>query len=330
MCDSFQTNFRKCSQHSLSIVSYLIAAFLVTVSCLGQDKPERSLIYPPAPEPQTLGPGDQIQVKALHAPELGERPVRVDSEGFIMLTGLGRIRAGTRTTEQLANDVRERLSKVIRDPEVSIDIVELHSQPVSVLGAVKTPGVYQIVGKKRLTEVLALAGGLDPEAGGRIQITRSLGDGEPGQAEKFTVVEIRVDELMGGRWEKNLVMHSEDVITVPRAKLVYVIGQVRKSGGFVLRERQDMSVLQALSLAEGLLPTAGAANAKILRQDEPLGPRKEISVNIKSVLAGKSPDQPLLPDDVLFIPNSVAKAVALRSLEAVIQMGTGLVVWRQF
>ncbi len=311
----------------------LFTALLISAccgQCYGQDKQVRTLIYPPAVEAQTLGPGDQIQVKALHAPELGDKPVRVDSEGFIMLTGLGRIKAGARTTEQLAIDLRERLSKVIRDPEVAIDIVELHSQPVSVLGAVKTPGVYQIVGKKRLTEVLALAGGLDAEAGDRIEITRALIGDEPGQPERFSVVEVSVGELMGGRWEKNLVMHSEDVVTVPRAKLVYVIGQVRKSGGFVLRERQDMSVLQALALAEGLLPTAGSANAKILRQEEPLGPRKEIAVNIKSVLAGKAADQPLLPNDVLFIPNSIAKSVALRSLEMAIQMGTGLVVWRQF
>lgn len=309
--------------------NYLIIVFLAS-ACVGQDKAPRALIYPPVAEAQTLGPGDQIQVRALHAPELGDRPVRVDSEGYIMLTGVGRIRAGARTTEQLANDIRDRLSKVIRDPEVAVDIVELHSQPVSVLGAVKTPGVYQIVGRKRLLEVLALAGGLDPEAGDRINITSTLGGEGQDQPEKFSVVEIGVEALMGGRPERNLVIHSEDVITVPRAKLVYVIGQVHKAGGFVLRERQNMSVLQALSLAEGLLPTAATTNAKILRQEEPLSERKGIPVNLKDILAGKAADQPLLPDDVLFIPNSALKSVALRSLEAAIQMGTGLVIWRQF
>jgi polysaccharide biosynthesis/export protein len=172
----------------------------------------------------------------LHVEELGSRPVRVDSDGFIMLPGLGALKVGGLTTQQVANQVRELLSKTVRDPQVAVDVVELHSQPVSVLGAVKTPGVYQIVGQKRLLEVVALAGGLDQEAGDDIKISRAQ-PGEVGEPQKFTVTDVHVTDLMEGRRpESNIVIHAADLITIPRAKLVYVIGQVHKPGGFVLRE----------------------------------------------------------------------------------------------
>ncbi len=294
----------------------------------GQTKSQPALISAPAFEPQTLGPGDQVQVSALHVEELGQRPVRVDSDGFIMLPGLGSIKVGGLTAEQVANVVRQLLSKTVRDPQVAVDIVELHSQPVSVLGAVKTPGVYQIVGQKRLLEVVALAGGLDQEAGDIIKVSRR----QPSEPDHpFNVVEAHVTDLMEGRRpELNFVIHAEDVITVPRAKLVYVIGQVRKPGGFVLREQHDMSVLKALSLAEGLLPTAAVSNARILREVEPHSQRQEINVDLKSVIAGKAPDRALLPDDVLLVPTSAAKTVALRVLEVGLQMATGIVIWRQY
>jgi polysaccharide export outer membrane protein len=299
-------------------------------ACVGQAKSERSLILPSAVEPQTLGQGDQIQISALHAEELGTRPIRVDSSGFIMLPGLGSIKVGGLTTDQVAAEVRQLLSKTIRDPEVAVDIVELRSRPVSVLGAVKTPGVYQMTGQKRLLEVIALAGGFDQDAGDVVKISRAR-PGKPGEAQKFDVIDVHVTDLMEGRRpETNVVIHSDDVVTVPRAKLVYVIGQVRKPGGFVLREQNDMSVLKALSLAEGMLPTAASSNARVLREIEPHGKRQEIAIDVKGILAGKAPDQPLLPEDVLLVPTSAAKTVGVRLLEMGAQMATGLVIWRSY
>lgn len=305
-------------------------AMLLISSCFAQEKTARGLILPPLHEAQTLGPGDQIQLSVLHAEELSNKPIRIDSDGFIMLPGLGTVKAGGRTTRQVADEVRRLLSTTIRDPQVAVDIVELHSRPVSVLGAVKTPGVYQIVGQKRLLEVIALAGGLDQEAGDLIKISRPAA-GAVGTAQKFSVLEVHVTDLMEGRRpESNLIVHADDVVTVPRAKLVYVIGQVHKPGGFVLREQQDMSVLKALAMAEGVLPTAAVSNARILREVEPHGQRQEITVNLKGIMAGKVPDSALLPEDVLLVPTSAAKTVGERILEMGAQMATGIVIWRQY
>lgn len=284
-----------------------------------------------------LGPGDMIAVRAQHAAELSEKPVRVDNAGEIHLPVAGSLAAAGLTTGQLAAKIRARLESLIRDPEVTIEVVEFKSHPISVLGAVKTPGVFQLQGEKRLLEVLSVAGGIDQDAGSSIRISRKKSAGTiplPFSRVKdsgdYTVGEVFLQDLIQARHpEFNILVAPDDVITVPRAKLVYVIGEVRKAGGFVLRERESMSVLQALSLAEGLTQVAGAKDARILRASEDSARKTEIAVNIRSILAGKAPDTPLLPDDVLFIPNSAARNATLRGIETAIQLGTGVVIWRR-
>ena len=119
------------------------------------------------------------------------------------------------------------------------------------------------------------------------------------------------------------------MISVPRADLIYAVGAVRKSGGFVLGEHESISALQALALAEGLDRMAAAQNARILRATENSPNRTEIPVDIKKILAGVSADIPLKADDILFIPASGVKNVAIRTFEAAIQIGTGVAIYRR-
>jgi polysaccharide biosynthesis/export protein len=184
-------------------------------------------------------------------------------------------------------------------------------------------------------EVLSMAGGIDADAGANIRINRYLNSkSEPPDpafhdSGDFQAAEISVERLLEARRpEYNVVVQPQDVIVVQRARLVYVIGEVRRSGGFVLREREAMSVLQALSLAEGLTITASAGHARILRPGED-GARAEIAVDVKGILAGKGGDVSMLPNDVLFIPKSTGRSASLRAVEAAISMGTGLVIWRR-
>ena len=128
--------------------------------------------------------------------------------------------------------------------------------------------------------------------------------------------------------EENIQIFPHDVISVPKAEMVYVIGEVHRSGGFVLGEHQSMSVLQALSLAEGLNTGADARHAKILRLQADADQRVEMPVDIKDALNGKKPDVPLQGEDILFIPGSTGKKAAMRALETAIQTGTGVAIWR--
>lgn len=285
-----------------------------------------------------LGPDDQISIRALDAPEITDKPLRIGAGGQINLPMVGRLRAAGLTVEELERQLSERLRVYVRDPQVAVSVTEFRSQPVSVIGAVNQPGIHQLEGTKRLIEVLSLAGGLRNDAGNTINITRRkewgdipLPNVKPDASGEFTVAEVGVKSIMDAENPKaNIAIRPNDVITVPKADLIYVIGSVRRSGGFVLGERETISVLQALSLAEGLERTAAPRNAKILRlSGNENKDRTEIAVDVKKILEGKSGDVWMQANDVLFIPGSAAKTATLRGIEAAIQVGTGVAIWRR-
>jgi polysaccharide export outer membrane protein len=283
-----------------------------------------------------IGLDDQIAIRALHAPEISDKTMRIPPDGYITLALIGRVHAAGLTVHALETEIKSRLSAYIQEPEVSVNVLEFKSQPVSVLGAVKTPGIRQLEGPQSIMDLLSAAGGLEPDAGYTVTLMRRrewgpipLPQARADASAQFSVADVNLPDLMEGKApENNILIRPHDVITVPRAKLVYVIGEVHKSGGFVVREQETISVLQVLSLAEGLQRTAAPDRAKVLRREVPGADKKEIAVNVKRILEGKDADMALKPDDILFIPNSASKSVAIRSIEAAIQMGTGIVIWR--
>jgi polysaccharide export outer membrane protein len=286
----------------------------------------------------TLGPEDKLTVKVLDLEEISDQDIyRVDMRGNLNLPVAGRVYVYGMTVEQAEAEIEKRLSSVLRDPEVTISVTGFRPQPVSVLGAVRNPGVVQIIGRKTLFEVLSLAGGLNVDAGNIIKVTRakrygplplaSVVDDTTGE---YRVAELSVRDVMTAKSpEENIIILPHDVISVPKADLVYVIGAVHKVGGFVLSEREKISALQALSLAEGLDRAAAASNAKILRPVGNSDNRVEIPVDLKRILAGKGDDVPLLANDILFVPTSASKNAVYRGLEAAISIGTGIAIYRR-
>jgi polysaccharide export outer membrane protein len=180
-----------------------------------------------------------------------------------------------------------------------------------------------------------MAGGLNPDAGNTIKVTRAkkygplpLANAVDDSTGEYRVAQLSVRSVMQAQNpEENIQVLPHDVISVPKADLVYVIGCVKKPGGFVLNEREKISVLQALSLAEGLAPGAAGAGARILRPVGASDNRVEIPVDLKKVLAGKGSDVPLLANDILLVPTSVAKNAALRTMEAAISIATSLAIY---
>ncbi len=284
-----------------------------------------------------LGPEDQITIRALDADEISDKPLRIDMNGYIRLPMVGRLRASGLTLEQLEAEIVNRLKTYIQQPEVAVSITEFRSQPVSVIGSVNSPGVHQLQGRKTLVEILSLAGGLRNDAGHSVKIVRRLewgriplrsaADDSTGQ---FSVAQVSLKALMEAKNpDENIVIRPHDVISVPRADMVYVTGQVQRSGGFVLNERETITVLQALSLAGGLDRAASPQNSRILRPSSGAANRAEIAVDLKKILAGKANDVSLQPDDILFIPASTPKRAAIRAAEAAVQIGTGVAIWRR-
>ena len=285
-----------------------------------------------------LGQEDLLTVRVLDIEEFNAQnlgAIRVDPQGEIRLPLVGRMTVAGLHVEQVESKVRTGLLSVMNDPEVTVTVTEFGSRHVSVLGAIKNPGVHQISGRKTLFEVLSLAGGLGADAGNAIRVTRRVEAGPLPLAGvsldatgRFFVASLNVRAVMEAKDPSvNIEVMPNDVISVPKAELVYVIGAVRKSGGFVLNEKEQMSALQALSLAEGLDNVAGAKAARILRQGAGQTARTEIPIDLRQVLEGGAPDIPLLANDILFVPTNKVKSITMRSLEVAIQMATGLVIF---
>ena len=204
------------------------------------------------------------------------------------------------------------------------------------IGSVKNPGVHQIEGRKTLIEILSLAGGLTDDAGYSVKITRRMEYGRiPLQSavddptKQFSVAEVGIKGIMQASDPvENIIIQPYDVIAIPHGEMIYVTGNVGHAGGFVLHERESLSVLQALSLAGGLGHAASPQNARILRQSSPSTNRNEIAVDLKKIMAAKASDVPLRADDILFVPDSAPKKAITRAAEAAIQVGTGLAIYR--
>lgn len=293
---------------------------------------------PASDKSYVLGPDDGLTINVVDLTELDAKNlgvIHVDHQGNIRLPLAGRVHAAGLTVEGLETEITNRLSGTMNSPEVSVSVADYRNHPVSVLGAVRNPGVYQVNGPKTLFEVLSLAGGLNQDASNRVKITRPVESGKlplaSASADKtgeFYTAQLNVREVMEAKNpEDNITVLSNDVITVPKADMVYVVGAVHKSGGFPLAEKEQVSVLQAVTLAEGLDKVASAKKAKILRQASPGAERTEVTVNVDSILDGRAQDVSLQANDILFIPNSVAKSASMRALEAAIQAGTGIAIW---
>jgi polysaccharide export outer membrane protein len=140
-------------------------------------------------------------------------------------------------------------------------------------------------------------------------------------------VDIRSIEL-ASRPGDNIEILPNDVITVARAEIVYVMGEVKKPGGFALNDRTSISIIEALARAEGFEPTAQAKDATVIRP-VPGSNRLEIAVNLPDVLRGKARDIMLQPDDILYIPKNYAKGALRQTLNAVVQTATGVIIHRR-
>jgi len=279
-----------------------------------------------------LGAGDEFTVMASHADELNNKSFRIALTGDVNFPDkVGEIHAAGMTLQELQAEIAKRLSENIRHPEVSININQYRSQPVSVMGEVAKPGIIQLEGNKSLFEVMAMVGGTNPQASriiirrrlevGAIPHTSATVDGDYSVAE-FGI--LAVTNL--ARPQDNIQILANDIIYVPRAEVVYVLGEVKKPGGFALIEKRNITVLDLLVKAEGPLPNAKQSDAKIIRQVAGAS-NIEIPVNIRDVLKSKT-NLIMQPDDILYVPDSLAKSTARKTLDTVIQMSLGAAIYR--
>jgi polysaccharide export outer membrane protein len=305
-----------------------------------------------------IGTHDLLEINVFEAPDLN-RSVRVSASGEISLPLLGAIQSTGLTARELEGVIEIKLRQYMKDPHVGVFVATVESHPVSVVGAVKKPGVFQIRGTKTVLEMLSMAEGLADDAGDEVLVMRGAGlqfgsdsnhsganpDVAPASLHNDAqtpsntapaadpafgeTIKINLKDLLeSGDQRYNVPVYPGDIVKVTRGGIVYVIGDVKKPGGFVLKSDQYMSVLKAIALAEGLNATAAKSRTKIIRTDEKTGQRTEFPIDLGKVLAGKSPDTPLRPADIVFVPNSSGKTVLYKGSEAAIATASGLAIWR--
>jgi polysaccharide export outer membrane protein len=285
-----------------------------------------------------LGPGDRLSLLVRDLDEFTDQTFSVDMQGNINLPLAGRFHVAGLTVNQFEQQTRDRLKKYVKDPDVVASITEYHSQSISVIGSVNSPGVHQLQGHKTLFEVLSMSGGLSSDAGSAINITRNLHwgpiplpDAKNDPSGQFSIASVKVKSTMDASDPgQNIVIMPGDVISVPKGQVVYAVGSVVRPGGFLLGEHDSMSSLQVISLAEGFDRVAAPANARILRAVPGSPNRTQIPINLKLLMAGKAPDVPLRADDILFVPTSAAKSISKRTLDAAVQITTGLVIYGRY
>jgi polysaccharide export outer membrane protein len=284
-----------------------------------------------------IGSGDLITIEVFDVPELS-RDVRVNETGYISLPLMpSKVRAGGLTPFQLQDKLAELLQTngLVSTPQVSVSVKEQHSQPITVIGAVKNPMVIQALRKTTLLQALSQAGGVGDDAGSTVIVTRPGSGGSdpadpadtsaPTAPQTFTINLADVLESGDSRFDIPLV--GGDVVSVPRAGIIYVVGAVQKPGGFLLQNDLDkMTMLKMLSLAGGTTNTAKMRNAVILRKNLDTGKRDQVPVDLKKIMSLKTQDVQMQANDILFVPDSNGLRALHRTGDVAIALTSGVAI----
>jgi polysaccharide export outer membrane protein len=266
-----------------------------------------------------IGPGDQIHVTVVDSPELDQHP-RVTDAGEVPLIGVGAVKIAGLTPAEAATAVHDKLiaAHYLNHPEVTVTVEQYATQTVSVLGQVRASGAYPIGTARPVVDVLALAGGLNEVADRNIVIERR---GDPDHPLHYNLANDGVVAL-----QTSVLVYPGDTVMVPKAGIVYVLGDVNRPGGFVMDNNStELTLLQALARAGGVSRTAKQGHAKLLRKDAT--GYHETQLSLGEIQKGKQQDIALAPGDVLYVPFSYAKNIAVSGSSGIISSVSSAAVY---
>jgi polysaccharide biosynthesis/export protein len=350
-----------------------------------------------APHDYIIGSGDVLTIQVFDIPELSGE-VRVSQTGSIGVPLVpGRLHVSGLTETQTQQKIAEVLEAngLVSHPQVTVSVKERKSKPITIVGAVVHPMVYQAEGPVTLIEVLAEAGGIANDAGDSVIVTRadstnsddsleppaigledvipvspaqtssaettgatamqtnSISQGATPQPAAGTsagnaggslmpeaapldlphapgnIMTVNLNELLeAGGAQNNIALQAGDIVTVPHAGIVYVLGAVSRPGGFVVsNDRAQLTTLKVLALAGGMTRTAKTSQAVVIRKDNQ-GHQHEVAVDLKKVVKREAEDLQLQPSDVLYIPENAAKQAMLKAAELGLAIGSAVAIFR--
>jgi len=248
-----------------------------------------------------IGPQDLLEIKVFELPELNQT-VRVSEDGSITLPLVGNVQVGGLTKDGVEEKLKMLLeARWLKNAQVSVFIKEYQSRRVAVIGAVEKPGMYELIGRLTLLQVISQAGGFKENAADKIYVLREDKDGAT------TSIAIDLEELLlEGNQKLNIPLMAGDVVNVPVDKFihVYVFGQVRNPGAIEVKMSKKITVLQAIAAAGGLTEGASKRGVTIKRVLKD-GREQKIKVNLNDIIKGKKPDIVLQEGDVVYVPESI-------------------------
>jgi polysaccharide biosynthesis/export protein len=256
-------------------------------------------VSPGQQESLLIGPGDVLHVQVVDAPEM-EQHVRVTDNGMIPLVGAGDVKVGGLTISNAEKAIHDHLIEThyMNHPQVTVAVEEYATETISVLGEVARPGAYPITTPRTVLDVLSFAGGITNTADRNITIQR--------HGSKDDTASYFVSNDPKQAIATQVMVNPGDTVIVPRAGIVYILGDVNRPGGFAMSNNQDhMTLLQALALAGGVLHSAKQGHARLLRVAE--GKQQEQEVNLGDIQKGKRPNPTLYAGDILYVPFSWTK-----------------------
>ncbi|MGQ9898524.1 MAG: polysaccharide biosynthesis/export family protein [Acidobacteriota bacterium] len=272
-----------------------------------------------------IGPGDIVDIKVFRQPDLTGR-FRVGDSGNVELLFIGPQKLAGLTENEAADLLRQALRKYLRQPEVSVTVTEFNSRLVTVIGAVQSPGRQPLRRTMRLLDVIALAGGLVEDSSRFVNVIRYVpkpteeaepvsetapttpgidGDMPP----EVEILSINIDDIIAGNAQNNLLLQSGDIISVPRADVVYLAGNVRKPGA--ITARYPITVTQAIAMASGLTEGAKRNDLRLYRTVPGKLEREEIKISLAAIQSGKQKDLVLQANDVLYVPHSDLRSAGM-------------------
>ncbi len=265
-----------------------------------------------------LDAGDLLDIRVFDTPELSGK-FRVDTKGEIVLPIGGTVTAKGLSAEQLqtAIELQFREKHILRNPHVEVFVLEYATQGVTVMGEVRSPGVYPIIGKRGVLDLITVAGGLTASASKTVFLTHKNSGTQP--------ITVDLTNSQSNHSQVDVVVEPGDRIVVPPAGLVYVVGDVGRPGGYLIENKETtITVLQALALAQGVNKTA-RLDAKLIR-NTPSG-RTEADLPLKKILANQAADPTLQDGDILFVPISGTKEWVDKGVTSILQMAVGVVIY---
>jgi polysaccharide biosynthesis/export protein len=266
-----------------------------------------------------LGPGDLVEVTVYNVPELTTK-ARVSNDGDLYLPLIDYVHVSELSLEEAQKVIEKRLDDggFVKNPHVTIFVDDYASQGITLLGEVGKPGIYPVLGDRRLFDLFSSAGGLTDKASRTVSITRR---NQPDKPQNVHLARNLTDAP-----ESNVEIHPGDTIEVQRAPIVYIVGDVGRPSGLLV-DNGSLTVLQAIALAGGPNHTAKLNGTRIIRRSNGPNGMTETIVPLKKMLRAQAPDVPLQANDILFVPVSGVKAAATRGMETALALTTAVTIY---